>query len=240
LTSWHVSLLDHTTKHPPGPGVLAAIVGALNAQTHSDFGPAWGLAVPNVHLGGTGVPIHLFDNPDVAGALGYHDVDPNGLPYAHVFTDPSFEQGGSDWISGPYAVSSVISHELLEMLGDPVANRFAFDGQATLWCQEACDAVEASSYPRHGIPVSDFVLPAWFNPNHAGPFDYLGHLPGPFTIEAGGYSIVEQAGQEGQVTAEVLFDEVMPQWRRDLKLSGYGRTFWRLAMAASHSGGPTA
>jgi len=227
----HVSLIDHTSKHPPGPGILAEIALALTVQCHSHFCPAWGLASATVIVGGSGEPIHLFDNPDVAGALGYHDVDPVGNPYAHVFTDPSFEQGGSDWTTGAYSISSVISHELLEMLGDAAANRFAFDGKARLYAQEACDAVESSSYGITGVPVSNFVLPAWFNAQHAGPYYHLSHLHAPFSLESGGYTIVERASTEQQQTAFV-FDPMMPAWRQVLKETGYGRSYWRAIQVA--------
>jgi hypothetical protein len=225
----HVSLIDHTQKHEPGSGVLSQIASALTRQVSHDFAPAWGLRAATVDVGGSGQPIHLFDNPDVAGALGYHDVDPHGAPYAHVFTDPSVEQGGSGWLSGPYSISSVISHELLEMLGDAQANRFAFDGRSRLWAQEACDAVEASSYLIAGVPVSNFVRPAWFAPGASSGFDHLGKLAKPFAMEKGGYSIVARMGTEGQVTAEML-DDGLPDWQYALKAPDQGassRSFWR-------------
>jgi hypothetical protein len=39
-----------------------------------------------------------------------------------VFTDPSIS-AGSDWITGPDAISVTASHEALEMLADPILKR---------------------------------------------------------------------------------------------------------------------
>ena len=69
-------------------------------------------------VGGRGEKIHFFDSAHQAGDYGWHIVDDHGLPYAHVFTDPSIS-AGSDWISGTDAISATVSHEALEMLADP-------------------------------------------------------------------------------------------------------------------------
>lgn len=53
----------------------------------------------------------IFDDSDVPGALGYHDVTNEGLPLGKVFagTDIKYE---ANW-------TVALSHELLEMLADP-------------------------------------------------------------------------------------------------------------------------
>ena len=51
-------------------------------------------------VGGRGDKIHFFDSAHQAGDYGGHIVDGHGLPYAHVFTDPSIS-AGSDWITVP-------------------------------------------------------------------------------------------------------------------------------------------
>ena len=73
-------------------------------------------------VGGRGDKIHFFDSAHQAGDYGWHIVDDHGLPYAHVFADPSIS-AGSDWISGTDAISVTASHEALEMLADPAAER---------------------------------------------------------------------------------------------------------------------
>ena len=56
---------------------------------------------------------------------------------------------------------------------------------------EVCDAVQESLYSIDGVRVSDFLLPEWFEPEHAGTsmkMDFLGVLHRPFELAAGGYT----------------------------------------------------
>ena len=113
-----------------------------------------------------------------------------------MFTDPSIS-AGSDWITGPDAISVTASHEALEMLADPAANEYSFNGFRLMWAREVCDAVQASTYRivANGlrVPVSNFVLPAFFNPWADGPYDHLGVLKEPFSLAKGGYAILQRA-----------------------------------------------
>ncbi len=99
---------------------IEPVIPALQTQVSRDFAPIWG---PDVEL--TYVPRHkrapnktwwivLLDTSDDAGFLGYHDMSHNGLPLGKVFVKSDLD-AGSSW-------SSTISHELLEMLGDPDLN----------------------------------------------------------------------------------------------------------------------
>jgi len=128
------------------------------------------------------------------------------------------------------SVSSVLSHEILEMVGDPYAN-FWCDGpvtpQGNHYALELCDPVQQDSYAINistdatkpsWVSVSNFILPTWFDPAGKNPddfpFDYLHKLTAPFSMSKGGYLIVLQAGQSSQI-----FGEHMPQWRKDQVLS---------------------
>ena len=128
------------------------------------------------------------------------------------------------------------------MLSDPAANEYCFDGRRTLWSREVCDAVQADVYRivagGRRVAVSNFVLPAFFNPWSAGPYDHLGVLTEPFSIARGGYAVVERATPTRERFARsigVRFDEAVPQWQRTQKVEGWGRTFWRLALNADAS-----
>jgi hypothetical protein len=147
-------------------------------------------------IGGRGEKIHFFDSAHQAGDYGWHILDDHGLPYAHVFTDPSIS-AGSDWISGTDAISATVSHEALEMLADPSAAEYSFNGARLMWAHEVCDAVQANTYRivarGFRVPVSNFVLPAFFNPWADGPYDHLGVLREPFSLAKGGYAILERA-----------------------------------------------
>jgi hypothetical protein len=231
-----IALVDHTSRHQAPAGTLDAIAEALTTQIARDFAPAWGVSAARVAVGGRGDKIHFFDSAHQAGDYGWHNVDGHGLPYAHVFADPSMS-AGSGWTSGPDATSVTASHEVLEMLADPAANEYSFNGARLMWAREVCDAVQANSYriAANGfrVPVSNFVLPAFFDPWADGPYDHLGVLEEPFSLATGGYAILERATQTHDRDArrfQVAFDEAVPEWQRRQKREGWGRTYWRLAL----------
>jgi hypothetical protein len=231
-----IALVDHTRRHRPPPGLLEAIAEALTIQVERDFAPAWGVMSTRFTVGGRGDKIHLFDSAHQAGDYGWHIVDGHGLPYAHVFTDPSIA-AGSTWIGGTDAISVTTSHEALEMLADPAANEFSFNGARLMWAREVCDAVQANTYRivAHGVrvSVSNFVLPAFFNPWADGPYDHLGVLREPFSLAKGGYAVLQRDAREHDRYARrfhVTFDDAVPDWQRRQKREGWGRTYWRLAL----------
>ena len=88
-----IALVDHTRRHPPPAKALEAIAEALTIQVERDFAPAWGVPATQFKVGGRGNTIHFFDSAHQAGDYGWHIVDGHGLPYAHVFADPSIAAG---------------------------------------------------------------------------------------------------------------------------------------------------
>jgi hypothetical protein len=236
-----IAIVDHTRQHRPERGVLNAVAKALTIQVERDFAPAWGVRPRRVTVGGRGDKLHLFDSSGQADDYGWHIVDDNGDPYAHVFADVSI-RAGSTWVGGSDAISVTASHEVLEMLADPAANEYCFDGFHSLWSREVCDAVQSNAYRIVAggmrVAVSNFVLPAFFNPWSDGPYDYLGVLDEPFSLARGGYAVLERAGGSRERHARsigVRFDKAIPQWQRNRKLEDWGRTFWRLALNAAPS-----
>lgn len=182
-----------------------AWTAALQKQVSNDFASAWeleGAELVFVPQGGKPLAgawaIALLDNSDQAGALGYHDLTPDGLPLGKVFAGTDRQYGET--------VSVTLSHELLEMLGDPWINLCAQGADGKFYAYEASDAVEADKlgYQIDGVQVSDFVLPAWFG-HGAGPYDHLGHLSKPFELAPGGYiGAFDPSSGQGwtQVTAQ--------------------------------------
>ena len=169
-------------------------VPSLQAQVHNDFAPAWGIDadLTFVPTGSQPAPgswwLSVLDNSDQAGALGYHDITDQGLPLGKVFAGSDL-QDGLQW-------TVTASHELLEILGDPEINLTVFvqpDAQTgTLYAYEVCDACEADQfgYTVSGTLVSDFVLPAWFEPSRAPgstQFDFQNRIQKPFELLPGGY-----------------------------------------------------
>jgi hypothetical protein len=134
--------------------------------------------------------------------------------------------------TGDWSVSSVLSHEVLEMFVDPNCNLWANDGQGSAYSFEVCDPVEAPTYTVDGVSVSNFVTPSWFDPQAAttAQLDKLRQLTTPFSILQGGYVVYETAGKEQQ-----KFGEKFPDWRKQMKTGPFARTRRRLAQA--HYGG---
>jgi len=230
-----VGLVDKTQRYKPGSSLLLLMAKALERQARYHYAPIWGYPAEVVVGQEADQLIYLFDSPESAGYLGWHDVDPNGNPYAHVYAEPSFSHGSS-WVAGKWPISETISHELLEMLGDPYCNSYGYDGKGDrLWCMEMCDAVQNSSYLINvtggSVPVSNFVTPDFFNAYglQGRRWDYKHVLPGPFTIMQGGYSIVAELSDETTIDGKtkVYFGPELPDWERALKVSPGSRTSWR-------------
>lgn len=159
----------------------------------------------------------LMDDPDVAGALGYHDETPDGKPYARVFT--KFPD-----------VSVTLSHEIIEMFLDPDCNRFAVDYQdGTLYAVEGGDPVEADTYLIDGVKVSNFITPAWFDRNHPidAKFDWLGRLSEPFSMTPQGY-LIYMRGSGEQQRYGFKFGKEMPQTKKEAKWFPASRTVRKL------------
>jgi len=144
-----------------------------------------------------------------------------------VAAKPELDSGAKP-TSGDWSVSSVLSHEVLEMYIDPNCNLWSNDGKGSAYSFEVCDPVEAPTYDINGVSVSNFVTPSWFDPLAAphAQFDKLGHLTKPFSILKGGYVVYESAGQEKQ-----KFGDEFPAWRREMKSGPLARTRRRVAQA---------
>jgi hypothetical protein len=175
----------------------AAVVAALQVQVDRDFAPLWGIGatlsfVPSDDMTSWAGKwnILLLDRLDAPGPLGRHDLTPDGQPLGRIYV--------ADDIASGTAPSVTLSHELLEMLGNPHANLLVRDKRPNVtglvfYCYENCDAVQTDSlgYDVNGVQVSDFVLPRYFDClAESGPFDFRDHLTGPLTVAPGGYMTV--------------------------------------------------
>jgi hypothetical protein len=189
------------------------VVTALQTQVSQHFATAWGIDATLTFVPTTGKPdpaswwLVILDNSDVAGALGSHDLTPQGTPLGKVFAGTD-KQNGLSW-------SVTASHELLEMLADPDVNltMFAQPDATTgkLYAYEVCDAVEDDSlgYAINGVTVSDFVFPAYFETfrtHGSTQFDFRQHLkdPVPAMLPGGYLSVFDVTASTGkhQITAQ--------------------------------------
>jgi hypothetical protein len=172
------------------------LTAALQKAYNLFFQPVWGYPVTlyNVKRGqspkATDWQFVYMDDADTAGALGYHDLTVNGQPVSKVFVK-TIQQARE-------SLSVTASHELFEMVIDPLANLWAEAADGTEYAYEMSDPVEEDSFKVDGIDISNFVTPAWFEPfNHppGAKFDFLGKLKKPFSMTKGGYMILKKNGQ---------------------------------------------
>ena len=126
-------------------------------------------------------PLYLLDHSDQPGALGYH-LDQHGRIQGKVFAADD-QRYGVSWTVD-------LTHELLEMLGDPTTDTLINLPDGRQYIREVCDAVEDDSvaYMKNGVLVSDFVTPAYFFESKDTKYDFCGKLNGTApTLTPGGY-----------------------------------------------------
>jgi len=208
--------------------LLRQIAAALETQLYRDYAPFWqssGCAVrtfahpDTLPLDGEACPLVVFDSPAQAGALGWHTVAPNGRAFGRVFWEPIKAHGG-ELVKGSISLSTVLSHEALEMVGDPYVCWWAdIDGE-TQEALELCDRVQAQSYDVDGVSVSNFLGPRAFRSGD-GPYDYMRSLSSPWEIAEGGYAIRRKVG----TTPYQEWSGHVADWIRDAKqlARGFGR-----------------
>ena len=230
-----ISIINFTNGRIADEEVHVA-VRAINQQISEDFEPYWSFgarlrlegrtgskpsktSLPDMR--GDGV-IYLWDAVDVEDALGYHETNLRGIPYGFVFTELS-RQLGENW-------TVTLSHEVLELLGDPQANLLVQgphpnDSSKTVfhWF-EMCDAVQSETYKIDSVEVSNFVLPLYFTENDekGARNDFLGRKHGnktlvSFGVNPGGYVGFFDPGTGDHETYSVERDR---KARKRLKIKG--------------------
>jgi len=173
------------------------LITVLQKFVDQYFVPVWGTParlVRTTRFRKGAWALAFLDRADVANALGYHDLTPDGLPLSKVFVQTTLQ--------ARQKVSVTACHELAEMLVDPAINLAATGPGNAFYAYETADAVEEVEFTIDGIAMSDFVYPAWFEgfrkPGSAQ-FDYAKRVKRPFQILAGGYMSVFKNGKWTQV-----------------------------------------
>ena len=210
LATTQISVINESTVLTDAE--VTPVVIALQQQVTNDFRPIWGIdaELKMIPQGAPATPgtwwLVILDDSDQAGALGYHDLTPDGLPMGKIFAASDLKAGTS-W-------SVTASHELLEMLADPNINLSVFvqdaNTRGTLYAYEVCDACEDDSfgYQINNVLVSDFVYPAWFETfrtEGSAQFDRMNQIKDPLQLLTGGYiGVFSVTGGSGwqQQTAE--------------------------------------
>jgi len=187
-----------------------AMIAAWLAQIEKDYAPHHGAPCVSFRVAAAverlpnEIAINFRDSiPEAPGALAYHSVT-NGVPDIEIGVDLF-----STLTTGVESVSSGVSHELLELLGDIGANQWADldDGSGKTRAHEMCDPVQNTGYDgAGGVSVSNFVLPSYFIPGAAAPYDFLGVMPSPTDLSHG-YEIQATAPTDA---AQVDGEEATP------------------------------
>jgi hypothetical protein len=162
----------------------AAIMAAVAAQANQDFARYWDTGaidfafVPkSKSMDPKAYQFVIADDSTQAGAAGFHEVGSGGGPIGFAFALTTQQAGMHP--------SVTISHEILEMLGDPYidqAAQWADLPNALFLAYEVGDPVEDDQFGqiKDGILLSDFVFPSYFVQGSAGPWDLMRKLTGPW------------------------------------------------------------
>jgi hypothetical protein len=204
----HVAIVSLTSEVPMRS--LLQVAAAVQKQVTRDFAPLWGIpatvdafedlsSIPSDYR-----PVVLF------GAL---DELPSRLEplLGAQSTQALVKALGPDEVAGihltaitrqPFSLASVngtwpvtVSHETLEMLADPYANRLVAaahpldPSRRVSYLLEVCDPCLSTYYTVNGVRVSDFYTPRYFDPVRIASvrYSYTGALEYPLEILPGGY-----------------------------------------------------
>ena len=186
-----VAIVPHDA--PVTSSELALVASAIQIQVVRDLGPAWGIqatcsAFPSLDDVPAGYAI-VFVAANANGQAGLHfrPTHPGEPPFALVTYAPDLQ-----W-------STAASHEVLELLIDPLGNRFANGphllqpGVDVAYLAEVCDPVQDVSLAyqvdhQHPVLVSDFCLPSFYAAgSQSTAYSFRRSVLAPFTVAEGGY-----------------------------------------------------
>lgn len=169
---------------------IAKVAAAVTRQVNDHLSRFWPVrASISAFAQQSDVPLGYWRVSVIKGrpecVLGIHRSK-NGEPFALVSDE-------DHW-------SIAISHEVLEMLIDPTLSNFRAGnlpngGPRVNFLVEICDPCQSSAYPVNGVAVSDFVTPAYFDPDLSGPpaseggYSFQGSISKPRTVAPGGYLV---------------------------------------------------
>jgi hypothetical protein len=193
-------------------------VEALNFQMREHFVPAW--SADRWRAVGLSYRLPGGDVPWICAPYPSANDLPPGKFWPITITDqvPEGELGDHDYFQGLISArakanladpldATVASHEDTELRGDPNTNGWVdVPGLGYAVATESSDPTENDWYTitidlfgdRREVKVSNFVLPAWFAPGAARPYDYMGLCTRPLELRPGGYVITMKDGQISQ------------------------------------------
>src|SRR5438046_9980164 len=117
------------------------LITVLQKFVDQYFVPVWGTPARLVRTTGFrkgAWALAFLDRADVANALGYHDLTPDGLPLSKVFVKSTLDVGQK--------VSVTACHELAEMLVDAASNLAAAGAGNAFYAYETTDGAEQTEF----------------------------------------------------------------------------------------------
>jgi hypothetical protein len=158
-----------------GDADIVAALPSLQKQVTEHFAPIWGMGA-TLYAGpqaGAQV-IYLMDGIGQPQDFGYHIDDSGGI---------SAKVDAQAILAANYDLWGVVSHELLEMLADPLTTRMQNNVMV-----EVCDPVAEMFYDLDGVQVANFATPSWFGFDAGTRYDWMQTLTGPYpAFGLGGY-----------------------------------------------------
>ncbi len=228
-----ISLINHSEVITDEQ--VQQVIRAINRQLKEDFEPYWSFSATLRLEGPIGqrpslskfsdmrgdAVLYLVDGVNSLGATGWHLANYGDIPYGIVFL------GLCAKIKEAWSIT--LSHEALELVGDPMCNLLVqgndpLDRRRRVFhLFEMCDAVQAESYSIEGVSLSNFVLPSYFSlgeqPGRRNDFlgrSYKGKTLESFGMNPGGYLNILDP-KTGNWEQPVYGDDKEAQRRRKLK-----------------------
>jgi CRP-like cAMP-binding protein len=200
---------------------------ACYQQLFYHLSPAWLAMHSQVKVLPKGVPlpkgdrIIVLQDDTIKDSLGYH-TELAGDVVSGVVGVGVILKAGKKVLTGDLSVSTVLSHEVCEMLINPSVSGWSDSGRGWLVATEVCDPVQSSYYDIGGVSVSNFVTPDFFSPvvSPGDRFDYMGVLKAPFQIAKGGYVLNYEGGKINTYYGAVP----PPEWLMKMKDRDAART----------------
>ncbi|MFZ4478941.1 MAG: hypothetical protein ACOYNZ_03495 [Rhodoferax sp.] len=228
-----ISLINHSRV--VSDETVQGVIRAVNRQIRDDFEPYWSFGAtlrlegsigkrPSVQTLGDmrgDAVLYLVDGTNALEATGWHLANYRDIPYGVVFL------GLCKQIKEAWSIT--LSHEALELVGDPMVNLLVEGNdprdrrRRVFHMFEMCDAVQAESYPIDGVEVSNFVLPSYFSIGEqiGRRNDFLGRAHQGKTLESfgmnpGGYLNILDP-KTGQWEQAVYESDKAARRRKELK-----------------------
>jgi len=172
---------------------MKAMENAIAKQLR-DFANAWGSATWELtrQLNRQRFRIVLRDYSSDKDAIAEH-WRLGGHPTATVYARDVLRLENGSWIEGANSVSASVSHEVVELLADPVACYYVDGLDDWMYALEVADPVQNDYYDIDGVAVSNFTFPDYWNPwakkTRLHRLDQMGKVSRPFEVRDGGYLV---------------------------------------------------